>query len=98
VKSWWSFACPSIHIDNAEHPSDNEKPRLSGYAMNMAVIRRPLANLDLMTPLFFETDALGLDVVANVNAIGYRHERWGKHLASVVYADGHAKHVPSPGP
>ncbi len=53
------------------------------YTRNASLRTACLSNM-----LFFETDALAPDVVANVNALGFRHQ-----FRTTAIADTHAKNI-----
>lgn len=62
-----------------------------GYAMNMEVMGKESKMLSNPTVLFFETDALGRGVIANLAAQSRdRHKKTGSH---VCYADSTVKFI-----
>lgn len=73
------WSCPDITLQE----------KRGGYAFNYAVMGKRLADFPNpeTTPLFFETDALGVDVIANLAARCGRH----KGGSQIGYLDGHAK-------
>lgn len=74
------WSCPDI-LQQKKH---------GGYAMNYAVMGKRLSDYEHpeTTVMLFETDALGIDVIANLAARCGRHNG-GSQIASL---DGHGKY------
>ncbi len=69
------FTCPEVA----------EEQKLYGYSLNFAVSGGNSDKLAQSLPLFFETDALGRSVVANLAAISrHRHDMRGDGGGSVI--------------
>lgn len=71
------WSCPDVLLQRKH----------GGYAMNFAVMGKRLADYEhpATTAMFFETDALGIDVIANLAA------RCGRHNGGslIAYLDSH---------
>lgn len=75
------FGCPTTF---------RVKPQTGfAYKLGLAAARLSSVQDPEHTVLFFETEALAHDVVANLAARCERHDRGG---SNVVYADGHGKY------
>ena len=92
LEPWIDDLWPYVKDEDLYRCPVLKRPRTYGYAYHSLVVGKPLTAFPSAgTALFFETDALGRNVVANLAARNLdRHKR---EYSNVSYVDGHARMI-----
>jgi len=83
VERWTDVTMPYVKNEGLYHCNTRENPDTKyGFAMNLDVCGRRLAELDEKTVLYFETDARARNVIANLAAQNKsRHRGFGSQVS-----------------
>lgn len=92
LEPWMDDLRPYVKNEDTYRCTELKRPLTYGYAYHSLVVGKSLTAFpSASTVLFFETDALGRNVVANLAARNL--DRHDKKYSNVAYVDGHAKKV-----